>query len=60
MEFREALRGRRIVRNYRTDPIPDETLERIVKVVHRAPSAGFSQGHRLVVAADRPAIRLAG
>jgi nitroreductase len=52
MEFREALRGRRIVRNYRTDPIPDEVIARIVKVVHRAPSAGFSQGHRLVVVTD--------
>jgi len=52
MEFREALRGRRIVRNYRTDPIPDEVVARIVKVVHRAPSAGFSQGHRLVVVTD--------
>ncbi|MBM2621860.1 nitroreductase family protein [Actinoplanes sp. LDG1-06] len=58
MEFREALRGRRIVRNYRPDPVPDEVVERIVKVVHRAPSAGFSQGHRLVVVTD-PAVRAA-
>ncbi|MBL7253563.1 nitroreductase family protein [Paractinoplanes lichenicola] len=52
MDFRDALRGRRIVRNYRTEPIPYEVLERVVKVVHRAPSAGFSQGHRLVVVTD--------
>jgi nitroreductase len=45
MEFRNALRGRHIVRNYRTDPIPTDVLNRIVKVAHRAPSAGFSQGH---------------
>ena len=56
MDFRDALRGRRIVRNYRADPVPDEVLERVVKVVHRAPSAGFSQGHRLVVVTD-PAVR---
>ncbi|MCO8269281.1 nitroreductase family protein [Actinoplanes sp. TRM 88003] len=58
MEFREALRGRRMVRNYRTDPVADEVIARIVKVVHRAPSAGFSQGHRLVVVTD-PATRAA-
>lgn len=41
-----------MVRNYRPDPVPGEVLERVVKVVHRAPSAGFSQGHRIVVVTD--------
>jgi nitroreductase len=27
-------------------------IRRIVKVIHRAPSAGFSQGHRLIVLTD--------
>lgn len=43
------LRGRRMVRSYRPDPVDDEVLLRIVRMVHRAPSGGFSQGHRLVV-----------
>ncbi|MEU8659939.1 nitroreductase family protein [Actinoplanes philippinensis] len=51
-EFNQVLRGRRMVRDYRPDPVPDEVIERVVKVVHRAPSAGFSQGHRLVVVTD--------
>jgi FMN reductase [NAD(P)H] len=47
--FAELLRRRRMVRNYLPDPIERETTERIVATVRRAPSAGFSQGHRLVV-----------
>jgi nitroreductase len=53
-----------MVRHYLPDAIPRETVERIVSVVRRAPSGGFSQGHRLVVvtgAATRAELaRLAG
>lgn len=56
MDFAEVLRARRMVRSYRPDPVPEEVVRRIVKVVHRAPSAGFSQGHRLVVVTD-PGLR---
>lgn len=41
-----------MVRAYEPTPIPRETLERIVGTVRRAPSAGFSQGQRLVVVTD--------
>jgi nitroreductase len=41
-----------MVRSYLPDPIPRETIERIVATVRRAPSGGFSQGHRLVVVTD--------
>jgi nitroreductase len=41
-----------MVRHYASDPIPRETIERIVATVRRAPSGGFSQGQRLVVVAD--------
>jgi FMN reductase [NAD(P)H] len=56
VDFADVLRARRMVRSYRPDPVPEEVVRRIVKVVHRAPSAGFSQGHRLIVVTD-PAIR---
>lgn len=56
MDFSEVLRGRRMVRHYRPEPIPEDVLQRIVRVVRRAPSGGFSQGHRLVVITD-PAAR---
>jgi nitroreductase len=52
VEFRDVLKQRRMVRHYDPDPIPRETLERIVRTVRRAPSGGFSQGQRLVVVTD--------
>ncbi|QUQ67592.1 nitroreductase family protein [Kutzneria sp. CA-103260] len=56
MDFADVLRARRMVRSYRPDPVPEDVVRRIVQVVHRAPSAGFSQGHRLIVVTD-PEIR---
>ncbi len=41
-----------MVRHYRTDPVPSDIVQRIVRVVRRAPSAGFSQGHRVVVVTE--------
>jgi nitroreductase len=52
MEFTEVLRRRRMVRNYTDTPVPREALERIAEAAQRAPSAGFSQGQRLVVVTD--------
>ncbi|MDF2749791.1 MAG: nitroreductase-like protein [Gaiellaceae bacterium] len=53
-----------MVRHYLPDPVPRETIERVVAVVRRAPSGGFSQGHRLVVVTEpetrRELARLAG
>lgn len=64
MEWSEILERRRMVRSYLPDPVPDETVRRIVATVRRAPSAGFSQGHRLVVVTEpetrRELARLAG
>ena len=53
MDLRDILRRRRMVRHYTGDPVPRETLERIAATVRRAPSAGFSQGQRLLVVDDR-------
>jgi FMN reductase [NAD(P)H] len=55
MEFRDLLKQRRMVRHYDPEPIPRETLERIVATIRRAPSGGFSQGQRLLVV-DDPAL----
>lgn len=53
-----------MVRNFAPEPVPRETIERIVATIRRAPSGGFSQGQRLLVVTDpdtRAAIaRLAG
>ena len=41
-----------MVRSYAPEPVPREAIERIVSTVRRAPSAGFSQGQRLLVVTD--------
>jgi FMN reductase [NAD(P)H] len=52
MEFRELLERRRMVRAYDCKPVSRDALERIAGTVRRAPSAGFSQGQRLIVVTD--------
>jgi FMN reductase [NAD(P)H] len=52
VEFEEILKRRRMVRAYKPEPIPREAIERIVATVLRAPSGGFSQGHRLLVVTE--------
>jgi nitroreductase len=52
MEFRDILKRRRMVRAYADEPVARETLEEIVETIRRAPSAGFSQGQRLVVVTE--------
>ena len=42
-----------MVRSYLPEPVPAETIERIVATVRRAPSGGFSQGQRLVVVTEQ-------
>jgi nitroreductase len=52
MEFRDVVHGRRMVRHFASDPIDREVLERIAAIAQRAPSAGFSQGQRIVIVTD--------
>ena len=49
MEFQELLPKRRMVRHYAPEPVSRDAVERIVGTVRRAPSAGYSQGQRLLV-----------
>ena len=49
MELTQVVKRRRMVRNYRTDPVAAESLERILRVARQAPSAGFSQGQCFLV-----------
>jgi FMN reductase [NAD(P)H] len=52
VEFRDTLPLRRMVRHYREEAVPREVVERIAETVRRAPSAGYSQGQRLLVITD--------
>jgi nitroreductase len=52
MDFRELLPRRRMVRHYAPDPVSREALERMVATIRRAPSAGYSQGQRILVVTE--------
>lgn len=53
MDFRDVLTRRRSVRTYADLPVPRDVLERVADAaVVWAPSAGFSQGLRVVVVTD--------
>ncbi|MEV1171457.1 nitroreductase family protein [Nonomuraea sp. NPDC049784] len=52
MDFADVLRKRQMMRSYKDQPVADEVLHRVLQALRRAPSAGFSQGHRLVVVTD--------
>jgi nitroreductase len=52
VDLRDILQRRRMVRAYDPDPLDRATIERIVATVRRAPSAGFSQGQRLLVVTE--------
>lgn len=52
MDFGEVVRRRRMVRHFADEPVDRVVLERIATTAQRAPSAGFSQGQRLVIVTD--------
>jgi FMN reductase [NAD(P)H] len=52
VEFRDLLPRRRMVRHYGPARVPLGTVRRIVETVRRAPSAGYSQGQRLLVVTE--------
>src|SRR6476620_11381017 len=52
MELREILAKRRMHRSFDAEPLPRDQIERVVGVIRRAPSGGFSQGGSIVVVTD--------
>lgn len=58
MEFSQIVRSRRTHRNFLDDPIPPESLERIVFAGTRGPSAGFTQATRILVLNDPARVEL--
>jgi 5,6-dimethylbenzimidazole synthase len=51
-----VIDSRRDVRAFRTDPLPDDVLDRILEAAHHAPSVGFMQPWNFIVIRD-PAVR---
>ncbi len=52
MEFTDVVMKRRTVRRFQDGGVPRETIEQIARLAQRTPSAGFSQGQRLIVITD--------
>lgn len=53
MELQDAVRRRRMIRSYDPErPVPRETLEMLLNLAIRAPSAGHTQGWRFLVLDD--------
>jgi len=62
MEFSHLVEKRRSIRHYSPEPVDPGALDRILKAVSRAPSAGNLQAYRMVVvrsAAKRRALATA-
>lgn len=55
MEVLEAIRGRRSIRKYKLEPVPDEVIEKILEAGRWAPSGGNIQPWRFIVVKD-PAV----
>ncbi|WP_152360106.1 nitroreductase family protein [Microlunatus speluncae] len=53
MELTDVLRRRRMIRDYRPDPVPAEVIDRLTEAGRRSPTAGFTQGVSFLVL-DRP------
>ncbi|HEU0244066.1 MAG TPA: nitroreductase family protein [Candidatus Limnocylindrales bacterium] len=57
MEFTEVVMKRRAVRRFEEGGVEPDVIERIARLAQRTPSAGFSQGQRLIVVTDPGARR---
>ncbi len=53
MSVLEIIRSRRSVRRYKGDPVPEETLSRVLEAARLAPSAKNLQPWKFVVVRDR-------
>ena len=64
MDFFDVVMKRRAVRRFEEGGVDRDVIERIARLAQRAPSAGFSQGQRLIVVTEpdrrREVARLCG
>jgi 5,6-dimethylbenzimidazole synthase len=51
-KFADLIRWRRDVRTFRPDPVPAETIERLLRLACLAPSVGLSEPWRFVLVED--------
>jgi nitroreductase len=54
MDFWDVIHRRRSIRGYRQDPVPDDTLTRVLEAARLAPTAANRQPVHVVVVTDPP------
>jgi len=52
MDVKEAIKKRRSVRSYKPDPIPEESLRKVLEAARLAPSAHNAQEWKFIVVKD--------
>jgi nitroreductase len=52
MELTDAIKGRRSVRKYKPDPVPEEALQKVMEAVRWAPSWANTQCWEVIVVKD--------
>lgn len=52
MDLFEAIKGRRSVRSFKPDPVPDELLSKVLEAAQWAPSAGNLQARDFIIVKD--------
>jgi nitroreductase len=52
MDLMEAIKGRRSIRKYKPDPVPEDALQKIMEAVRWAPSWANTQCWELIVVKD--------
>lgn len=52
MEFWETITKRRAIRAYKSDPIPEETMEKLYKALQAAPSGNNRQPYKFIFVKD--------
>jgi nitroreductase len=53
MELDEVIRKRHMVRKYKTRPVPDKLVEKLLFNARQAPSAGFMQPTEWIIVRDQ-------
>ena len=53
MELEEAIKGRRSIRAFKPQTIPEETVEKLIDAARHAPSAGNTQPWEFVIAREQ-------
>ena len=57
MEFDRVVRKRRMIRAFKSLPVPEDKIRRIIELSQHYPSAGFSQGVAFVLVTDPERVR---